>query len=184
MLRTHTHLCYLKLSAAAIQIAKIVRWRDRTSHMACLNTLKQEIRTLESIFTKNHERFQIVAASVDELSCRFIGNNGKKYEIHANITVSGQCLSFACVCAFLTFNIYPPVNYLYCENENNRVTTFFLLKQALSFFLFWRSQLYETNSWSISCLFCWFREKKKTIKRTVFGVIFRVIHRNHNKSFR
>lgn len=54
--------------------------------MACLNTLKQEIRTLESIFTKNHERFQIISASVDELSCRFIGKNGKKYEIHANIT--------------------------------------------------------------------------------------------------
>lgn len=56
--------------------------------MACLNTLKQEIRTLESIFSKSHERFQIVSASVDELSCRFIGKNGKKYAIHANITVS------------------------------------------------------------------------------------------------
>ena len=56
--------------------------------MACLNTLKQEIRTLESVFPKNHDRFQIVSASVDELSCRFIGKSGKKYEIHANITVS------------------------------------------------------------------------------------------------
>lgn len=56
--------------------------------MACLNNLKQDIRTLEQIFTKNHERFQIVSASVDEISCRFIGKNGKKYEIHANITVS------------------------------------------------------------------------------------------------
>lgn len=56
--------------------------------MACLNTLKQEIKTLEAVFPKNHERFQIVSASVDELSCRFIGKNGKKYEIHANITVS------------------------------------------------------------------------------------------------
>lgn len=61
--------------------------------MACLNTLKQEIRTLESIFSKNHERFQIVSASVDEISCRFIGKNGKKYEIHANITVSYTQLS-------------------------------------------------------------------------------------------
>ena len=56
--------------------------------MACLNTLKQEIKTLESVFPKNHERFQVVAASVDELTCRFIGKNGKKYDIHANITVS------------------------------------------------------------------------------------------------
>lgn len=29
-----------------------------------------------------------MSASVDELSCRFVGKNGKKYEIHANITVS------------------------------------------------------------------------------------------------
>lgn len=54
--------------------------------MACLNTLKLEIKTLEQIFTKNHERFRILSASVDELSCRFIGRNGKQYDIHANIT--------------------------------------------------------------------------------------------------
>lgn len=60
--------------------------------MACLNTLKQEIKTLESVFPKSHERFQIMSASVDELSCRFVGKNGKKYEIHANITVSVICV--------------------------------------------------------------------------------------------
>ncbi|XP_046677592.1 ubiquitin-conjugating enzyme E2 Q2 isoform X1 [Homalodisca vitripennis] len=54
--------------------------------MACLNVLKQEIKTLEAVFPKNHERFQIVSASVDELNCKFIGRNGKRYEIHANIT--------------------------------------------------------------------------------------------------
>ncbi|CAH0399529.1 unnamed protein product [Chilo suppressalis] len=54
--------------------------------MACLNTLKLEIKTLEQVFPKNHERFQIMSASVDELTCRFVGRNGKKYEIHANIT--------------------------------------------------------------------------------------------------
>uniref|UniRef100_A0A1B6C3T7 UBC core domain-containing protein n=1 Tax=Clastoptera arizonana TaxID=38151 RepID=A0A1B6C3T7_9HEMI len=54
--------------------------------MACLNTLKQEIKTLEAVFSKSHERFQIVSASVDEISCKFIGKNGKLYEIHANIT--------------------------------------------------------------------------------------------------
>lgn len=36
-----------------------------------------------------------MSASVDELSCRFIGKNGKKYEIHANITVS-TVLNFDC----------------------------------------------------------------------------------------
>ena len=56
--------------------------------MACLNTLKLEIKTLEKTFTKIHERFQILNASVDELTCRFIGKNGKRYDIHANITVS------------------------------------------------------------------------------------------------
>uniref|UniRef100_A0A8W7PLZ9 UBC core domain-containing protein n=2 Tax=gambiae species complex TaxID=44542 RepID=A0A8W7PLZ9_ANOCL len=55
--------------------------------MACLNTLKLEIKTLEQVFPKNHERFQILNATVDELCCRFIGRNGKQYVIHANITV-------------------------------------------------------------------------------------------------
>ncbi|XP_053668498.1 ubiquitin-conjugating enzyme E2 Q2 isoform X1 [Anopheles marshallii] len=54
--------------------------------MACLNTLKLEIKTLEQVFPKNHERFQILSATVDELCCRFIGRNGKQYVIHANIT--------------------------------------------------------------------------------------------------
>lgn len=56
--------------------------------MACLNTLKQEIRVLENAFPKTDELFQVVAASVDELTCRFISKTNKKYDIHANITVS------------------------------------------------------------------------------------------------
>lgn len=55
--------------------------------MACLNTLKLEIKTVESIFTKNHERFQVLTATVDELTCRFIAPNNRRYDIHANITV-------------------------------------------------------------------------------------------------
>ncbi|XP_011504603.1 PREDICTED: ubiquitin-conjugating enzyme E2 Q2 [Ceratosolen solmsi marchali] len=74
--------------------------------MACLNTLKQEIRTLESVFSKSHERFQIMSASVDELSCRFVGKNGKKYEIHANITE--------------TYPSTPPV--WFAESEETSVT--------------------------------------------------------------
>lgn len=54
----------------------------------CLNNLKLEIKTLEKLFSKSHELFQIVNASVDELTCRFISQNGKKTDIHANITVS------------------------------------------------------------------------------------------------
>ena len=56
--------------------------------MACLLTLKAEIKTLEHVFPKTHERFQVLSASVDELTCRVIGKKGKKHDIHAHITVS------------------------------------------------------------------------------------------------
>lgn len=70
-----------------INVLKSSRKDDQDDdEMACLNTLKLEIKTLEQIFTKTHERFRILNASVDELSCRFIGRNGKQYDIHANIT--------------------------------------------------------------------------------------------------
>ncbi|XP_075157050.1 ubiquitin-conjugating enzyme E2 Q2 isoform X2 [Haematobia irritans] len=74
--------------------------------MACLNTLKLEIKTLEKIFTKNHERFQILNSSVDELTCRFIGKSGKRYDIHANITE--------------TYPSSPPV--WFAESEETSVT--------------------------------------------------------------
>jgi len=53
--------------------------------MACLQTLKQDIRLLEGMFPRSHSRFQIVSATVDELTCRFIGPRGERSEIHANI---------------------------------------------------------------------------------------------------
>ncbi|XP_013409506.1 ubiquitin-conjugating enzyme E2 Q2 [Lingula anatina] len=54
--------------------------------MACFKTLKEDIKLLETTFPKNHERFQVVSASVDELTCRFITKSGERLEIHANIT--------------------------------------------------------------------------------------------------
>lgn len=54
--------------------------------MACLNNLKQDLRRLEACFPKTHERLQLVMATVDELTLRFVGPNSKKYEIHANFT--------------------------------------------------------------------------------------------------
>jgi len=54
--------------------------------MACLNVLKAEIRSLESSFPKSHPRLQIVSASVDELTCKFVDPAGRKHTIHANIT--------------------------------------------------------------------------------------------------
>lgn len=56
--------------------------------MACLAKLKQDIKLLETVFPKGHERFQVLTASVDELSCRFIGRDGKVYDIQGNITVN------------------------------------------------------------------------------------------------
>jgi len=54
--------------------------------MACLNVLKSEIKILESTFPKSHERLQILSASVDELTCRFIDPGNRKHIVHANIT--------------------------------------------------------------------------------------------------
>lgn len=54
--------------------------------MACLASLKQDIRVLEATFPKSHTRFQVRSATVDELTCRFIGKNDEKYDIQANIT--------------------------------------------------------------------------------------------------
>lgn len=54
--------------------------------MACLNRLKQEIKILESRFPCTHERFRVTSATVDELSCQFVGRNEERYDIHANIT--------------------------------------------------------------------------------------------------
>lgn len=74
--------------------------------MACLNTLKAEIKTLERVFPKTHDRFRILYASVDELTCRFVGKNGKVYDIHANITE--------------TYPSTPPV--WFAESEETSVT--------------------------------------------------------------
>jgi len=54
--------------------------------MACLQTLKTELRTLEATFPRTHERLQIVSASVDELTCKFVDSHNRKHLIHANIT--------------------------------------------------------------------------------------------------
>lgn len=80
--------------------------------MACLNTLKLEIKTLEQVFPKNHERFQIMSASVDELTCRFVGRNGKKYEIHANITVSSVINSIVLNIFVNLVGLYKFIDYL------------------------------------------------------------------------
>lgn len=56
--------------------------------MACLQALKQDIKVLESIFTPENERFRILSASVDEVTCEFVSVSDETFKIHANITVS------------------------------------------------------------------------------------------------
>ena len=56
--------------------------------MACLARLREDTKFIETIFPRKHERFQIISASVDEVSCRFVGKNGERIIINANITVS------------------------------------------------------------------------------------------------
>ena len=56
--------------------------------MACLARLKEDSRFLESLFPQEHGIFQIVSASLDEFTCRFVGRNGEKTTVfHANVTV-------------------------------------------------------------------------------------------------
>ena len=53
--------------------------------MACLQKLREDILLLERLFPKTHNRFQIVSASVDEVSVQFLDPNGKSVRIYANI---------------------------------------------------------------------------------------------------
>lgn len=54
--------------------------------MACLNKLKADIRQLETLFPQSHQRFRILSANVDEISCCYLNQSGKKKIIFANIT--------------------------------------------------------------------------------------------------
>jgi len=54
--------------------------------MACLNKLKADIRLLETLFPRSHQRFRILSANVDEISCCYLNQWGKKKIIFANIT--------------------------------------------------------------------------------------------------
>jgi len=53
--------------------------------MACLQKLREDIVLLERLFPKTHDRFQIISASVDELSAKFLDPNGKSVRVYANI---------------------------------------------------------------------------------------------------
>lgn len=54
--------------------------------MACLNKLKADIRLLETLFPQSHQRFRILSANVDEISCCYLNQLGREKVISANIT--------------------------------------------------------------------------------------------------
>ncbi|XP_034099849.1 ubiquitin-conjugating enzyme E2 25-like [Drosophila albomicans] len=70
--------------------------------MACLKSQKLEIESLQQIFPKDHNRFQLLNCNPNDLRCRFIDGNGKHYDIQASITV--------------TYPMTPPIWYSECDD--------------------------------------------------------------------
>ncbi|XP_060665916.1 ubiquitin-conjugating enzyme E2 Q2-like [Drosophila nasuta] len=70
--------------------------------MACFKSQKLEIELLQQIFPKDHNRFQLLGCTLDDLLCRFIDGNGKHYDIQASITV--------------TYPMTPPIWYSECDD--------------------------------------------------------------------
>ncbi|XP_029436150.1 ubiquitin-conjugating enzyme E2 Q1 isoform X3 [Rhinatrema bivittatum] len=50
-------------------------------------SLRRELKLLESIFHKRHERFRIASACLDEISCEFMTRGDERVRIHCNITL-------------------------------------------------------------------------------------------------
>ncbi|XP_078711019.1 ubiquitin-conjugating enzyme E2 Q2-like isoform X2 [Lampetra fluviatilis] len=58
----------------------------RNAQKMSLASLKQELKLLESIFDKSHERFRIVSGGVDELACHFLSGASAPLVVHCTIT--------------------------------------------------------------------------------------------------
>lgn len=85
--------------------------------MACLRKLKEDIAELQTLFPRTHERFRIVAASVDELSCVFV-TPSKSVRINANFLVS-SVVHFPFTSEFFFQETYPstsPLWFAECED--------------------------------------------------------------------
>ncbi|XP_066275001.1 ubiquitin-conjugating enzyme E2 Q1-like isoform X5 [Branchiostoma lanceolatum] len=53
--------------------------------MSCFQQLRQELRQLEAVFPKDHERFRVESASLDEVTCIFVSPTDDTFVIHCNI---------------------------------------------------------------------------------------------------
>ncbi|KAK0427768.1 hypothetical protein QR680_010418 [Steinernema hermaphroditum] len=60
-------------------------WLVREVGMSCLQKLREDISLLTTVFPRGHERFQVIAASIDELVVKFIDSSGHAINITANI---------------------------------------------------------------------------------------------------
>ncbi|KAH8398424.1 hypothetical protein KR215_001604, partial [Drosophila sulfurigaster] len=74
--------------------------------MACFKSQKLEIELLQQIFPKDHNRFQLLNCTLDDLLCRLIDGNGKHYDIQASITA--------------TYPMSPPI--WYSERDNAKLS--------------------------------------------------------------
>ena len=72
-------------------------------------TLRIELSILEKQFPKDHECFQVVMASNEELTCRFI-NKDSKYTLNCNISVSlTYTITGICICqSIIDLSMYGP----------------------------------------------------------------------------
>ena len=55
--------------------------------MSRFQGLKKEIKFLQKIFPRTHQNFRIISASLDDITCHFIGKNGEIHPVLCNITV-------------------------------------------------------------------------------------------------
>lgn len=56
--------------------------------MACMKALRRDLQLLVAYFTREHPQFQVLDATLDDVSFRFIEASNKHHDIHANFLVS------------------------------------------------------------------------------------------------
>ncbi|VDP09352.1 unnamed protein product [Soboliphyme baturini] len=52
---------------------------------ACLKKFKADLKFLQSLFAKDHERFRVTTSSLDEISCMFLCSDGQQISASASI---------------------------------------------------------------------------------------------------
>lgn len=144
--------------------------------MACLANLKQDIKFLESVFQKDHKVFQILSASVDELTCRFISRDGRKYDVHANIMVSSNKQAaignnFSFMFTFYKWTILRKIFWAHFVTTLSRWNQ--LRRKSISSFIF---SLVQSHKWSCNRIHFKMSKQKDSIQ-CVYNDTFSVNHK-------